>query len=628
MEFLCKGQRSESDLQEFLRLHDDVLAFKIGNKFVDISSKELYTTTETIEGLTFHDENGKHIFWHSSAHLMAAAIQNLYPNAKLGTGPAIENGFYYDVDFGDEGFDNNLVKIEDEMMRLAKKADKFIRKDISKAECFDFFKNRNEYKCEILENLNDGEISVYTQGDFTDLCKGPHIYNTSLIKAVKLTNISGAYWKGDCSRKQMTRIYGISFPSKEELKNYFTNLEEAKKRDHQLIGKNLKLFTFSQKVGLGLPLWLPRGTVLRKQLEFFLRKKQIQAGYKEVITPHIGNKDLYITSGHYEKYGKDSFQPIRTPDDNDEFLLKPMNCPHHCEIFKSEQRFYKDLPLRLAEFGTVYRYEQHGELHGLVRVRSFTQDDSHIFCRKNQVEDEIKKVIDLITVVFTKFGFSDYVARLSFRDLNDHSKYIGDEDDWNKAEAAIEKIAKDKNLPFTVAYGEAAFYGPKIDFMVKDALERKWQLGTVQLDYQLPRRFNLSFINENNEKEMPIMIHRAPFGSIERFIAVLLEHTSGKLPVWLAPDQVTVLPISEKYFDYANVILEQLKGAEIRAIADMRNEKLNKKIREAELMKIPFLVIVGEKEVEEKKISVRFENVTESMDLVFFIDKVRSLSEY
>lgn len=624
MEILNKGQ----NIEDFIKLHNDVLAFKIGKELVDISSENLKTTSETIQGLTFQDEDGKHIFWHSSAHLMAAAIKNLYPNAKLGTGPAIDNGFYYDVDFGENGFDNNLKKIEDEMMRLAKQGDKFIRKNISKKECLDLFEGVNEYKCELIENLNDGEITIYTQGNFTDLCKGPHIPNTSLIKAVKLTNISGAYWKGDCTREQMTRIYGISFPAKEDLKTYLTNLEEAKKRDHQVIGKNLKLFTFSQNVGLGLPLWLPRGTVVRRQMEYFLRKKQIQAGYKEVITPHIGNKNLYVTSGHYEKYGKDSFQPIHTPDDNDEFLLKPMNCPHHCEIFKSEQRYYKDLPLRLAEFGTVYRYEQHGELHGLVRVRSFTQDDSHIFCRKSQVEDEIKNVIDLITVVFSKFGFSDYVARLSFRDLNDRSKYIGDEKDWDMAENAIETIAKDKNLPFTVAYGEAAFYGPKIDFMVKDVLGRKWQLGTVQLDYQLPRRFNLTFLNENNEKEMPVMIHRAPFGSIERFIAVLLEHTSGKLPVWLAPDQVTVLPISEKYFDYANEVLDKLKGVGIRVIADLRNEKLNKKIREAELMKIPFLVIVGEKEQQEKNISVRFENVIETTSLDVFIDKIRSLSEF
>ena len=628
MEFLYQGHKIESDVEEILKLHKDVLAFKIGKKLFDVFYDEVKNSSELIQCLTFHDDEGKQVFWHSSAHLMAAAIQNLYPNAKLGTGPAIDNGFYYDVDFGEEGFDNDLEKIEKEMQRLSKQADPYIRKKISKEESLKFFEGKNNYKCELIENLQDGDITFYSQGNFTDLCRGPHIPNTSFIKAVKLTNISGAYWRRDCSKNQMTRIYGIAFPSKDELKNYLQNLEEAKKRDHQLIGKNLKLYTFSQKVGLGLPLWLPRGTVVRRQLENFLRKKQIQAGYKEVITPHIGNKDLYVTSGHYEKYGKDSFQPIHTPDDGDEFLLKPMNCPHHCEIFKSEQRFYKDLPLRLAEFGTVYRYEQHGELHGLVRVRSFTQDDSHIFCKKDQVEDEIKNVIDLITVVFTKFGFSDYVARLSFRDLNDRSKYIGAEEDWDKAESAIEKIAKEKNLPYSVAYGEAAFYGPKIDFMIKDALGRKWQLGTVQLDYQLPQRFNLTFLNEKNEKEMPVMIHRAPFGSIERFMAVLLEHTSGKLPVWLAPDQVTVLPISEKYFDYANEVLQKLKTADIRAIADLRNEKLNKKIREAELMKIPFFVIVGEKEEQEKNISVRFENATEVMSLDIFIDKVRTLSEY
>lgn len=628
MEFLYHGRKIESNVEEILTLHKDILAFKIGNNLFDISSTTIQNTTELIVCLTFDDEEGKHVFWHSSAHLMAAAIKNLYPNAKLGIGPAIDNGFYYDVDFGENGFDNDLEKIEKEMHKLSLQADPFYRKNVSKQEALNFFTGKNEYKCELIENLEDGDISFYTQGNFTDLCRGPHIPNSSFIKAVKLTNISGAYWRGDCKRNQMTRIYGISFPSKDQLKEYLRNVEEAKKRDHQLIGKNLKLFTFSQKVGLGLPLWLPRGTVARKQLENFLRKKQIQAGYKEVITPHIGNKDLYVTSGHYEKYGKDSFQPIHTPDEGDEFLLKPMNCPHHCEIFRSEQRYYRELPLRLAEFGTVYRYEQHGELHGLVRVRSFTQDDSHIFCRKNQVEEEIKNVIDLITIVFSKFGFSDYLARLSFRDLNDRSKYIGDENDWEIAEKAIEKIAKEKELPYSIAYGEAAFYGPKIDFMIKDALGRRWQLGTVQLDYQLPQRFNLTFINENNEKERPVMIHRAPFGSIERFFAVLLEHTAGKLPIWLSPDQVSILPISEKYFDYANSIFEKLKSAEIRTIIDLRNEKLNKKIREAEMLKVPFLLIVGEKEEKDNTISVRFENATEVMDLDNFIAKVRSLSEY
>ncbi|MDR2402013.1 MAG: threonine--tRNA ligase [Cytophagales bacterium] len=628
MEFLYQGHKIKSDVEEILKLHKDVLAFKVGIELFDIFSDNIKISSELIQCLTFHDDEGNQIFWHSSAHLMAAAIQNLYPNAKLGTGPAIDNGFYYDVDFGEEGFDNDLKKIEEEMLRLAKQADNFIRKKISKEEGLKFFENKNPYKYELLENLQEGEITFYSQGNFTDLCKGPHIPNTSFIKAVKLTNISGAYWRGDCTKNQMTRIYGITFPSADDLEIYLTNLEEAKKRDHQIIGKNLKLYTFSPKVGLGLPLWLPRGTVIRRQLENFLREKQIQLGYKEVITPHIGNKELYVTSGHYEKYSNDSFKPTHTPDKEEEFLLKPMNCPHHCEIFKSEQRFYKDLPLRLAEFGTVYRYEQHGELHGLVRVRSFTQDDSHIFCRKNQVEDEIKNVIDLISLVFSKFGFSDYIARLSFRDLNDRSKYIGEEKDWERAEVAIEKIAREKNLPYSIAYGEAAFYGPKIDFMIKDALGRKWQLGTVQLDYQLPQRFNLTFLNENNEKEIPVMIHRAPFGSIERFIAVLLEHTSGKLPVWLAPDQVTVLPISEKYFGYANEVYQKFKTADIRSIIDLQNEKLNKKIREAELMKIPFLVIVGEREEQEKNISVRFENITEVVDVDNFVAKVRSLSKY
>ncbi len=622
MEFLYKGERLQASPDEILQQHADILAFKVDDKFFDVASDEV-KSYPLVECLTFADDEGKEIFWHSSSHLMAAAIQNLYPKAKFGIGPAIENGFYYDIDFSEENFDNDLGKIENEMLKVAQQKNIFSRKVVTKDEALGFFKGKNEYKCELIEGI-EGTMTFYSVGNFVDLCRGPHIPNSALVKAVKLTNISGAYWRGDCTRPQMTRVYGITFPSKTELDAYLHNLEEAKKRDHQVIAKNLKIYTFSKKVGLGLPLWCPRGTVLRRQLENFLRKKQIAAGYKEVITPHIGGKDLYVTSGHYEKYGADSFQPIKTPYENEEFLLKPMNCPHHCEIFCSEQRYYRELPLRLAEFGTVYRYEQHGELHGLVRVRSFTQDDAHIFCRSSQVESEINNVINLISEVFSKFGFADYFVRLSFRDKEDLSKYVGSEDDWNRAENAIEKIAKDKGLQYVVAPGEAAFYGPKIDFIVKDALGRKWQLGTVQLDYQLPQRFGLYFINEENQKETPVMIHRAPFGSIERFVAILLEHTAGNLPVWLAPEQVTVLPISEKFTAYANEVLEKLKAAEIRAIADLRNEKINKKIREAELMKIPYCLVLGEREENDKTVAVRFQNKTEVMSLEEFIERVKS----
>jgi threonyl-tRNA synthetase len=560
--------------------------------------------------LTWNDVEGKKTFWHSSAHLLAEAIEFLYPGTKFGIGPAIENGFYYDIDLGDQEFgQENFKAIEDKMLELARLKLDYVRKEISKKDAVQYFTlKKDEYKLELLEGLSDGDITFYSQGNFTDLCKGPHIPSTSFIKAVKVLSVAGAYWRGDEKRKQMTRIYAITFPKAKELEEYLTLLEESKKRDHRKLGKELELFAFSEKVGLGLPLWLPKGTILRERLENFLRRAQVRAGYSPVITPHIASKELYVTSGHYAKYGKDSFQPIHTPDENEEFFLKPMNCPHHCEIYKTKPRSYKDLPLRLAEFGTVYRYEQSGELHGLTRVRGFTQDDAHIFCRPDQVEDEFMKVIDLVLYVFKALGFDQYSAQISLRDKVNREKYIGNDDDWNRAEESIIKSAKEKGLPTTIEYGEAAFYGPKLDFMVKDALGRKWQLGTIQVDYQLPQRFELEYTGSDNQKHRPVMIHRAPFGSLERFVAILIENTAGNFPLWLSPDQLAVLPISEKYEDYANEIYLRLQEKDLRGYVDHRDEKIGRKIRDAEVSKVPFMIVVGEKEQAEGMISVRKKN--------------------
>lgn len=564
-------------------------------------------TDATLKLLTWNDDNGKNAMWHSSAHLMAEALEALYPGIKFGIGPAIEAGFYYDVDFGDTSFSSDdFKKVEDKMLELARQKSQYVRKEVSKADAIDYFtKKGDEYKVELLNDLQDGKITFYTQGNFTDLCRGPHLPDTSFIKAVKLTSLAGAYWRGDEKRKQLTRIYGITFPKQQELTDYLTLLEEAKKRDHRKLGKELELFTFSQKVGMGLPLWLPKGTALRERLENFMRSAQKRAGYVQVVTPHIGNKDLYVTSGHYEKYGKDSFQPIQTPAEGEEFFLKPMNCPHHCEIYKAAPRSYKDLPLRLAEFGTVYRYEQHGELHGLTRVRGFTQDDAHIFCRHDQVEEEFKKVIDLVLYVFRALDFTDYVAQISLRDPENKAKYIGSEENWQKAEQSIINAATEKGLKTKIEYGEAAFYGPKLDFMVKDAIGRKWQLGTIQVDYNLPERFELEYTGSDNQKHRPVMIHRAPFGSLERFVAVLIEHCAGKFPLWLTPTQYALLPISEKYSDYSQKVFDLLNNYDIRGLVDERAEKIGKKIRDAELQKVPFMLIVGEKEAEEGLVSVR-----------------------
>lgn len=556
---------------------------------------------------TFNDKDGKMAMWHSSAHLMAEAIEFYYPGVKLAIGPPIEGGFYYDVDFGDyEISEKDLKKIEDKMLELAREKNEYIRKEISKKEAVNFYKEKgDEYKLELLEDLEDGTITFYTQGNFTDLCRGPHIPNTGFIKAVKLLNIAGAYWRGDENNKQLTRIYGITFPKNKELTEYLEMLEEAKKRDHRKLGKELELFTFSQKVGQGLPLWLPKGAMLRERLENFMRKAQVKAGYEPVITPHIGNKELYITSGHYEKYGEDSFQPIETPHEGEVFLLKPMNCPHHCEIYKSKPRSYRDLPVRYAEFGTVYRYEQSGELHGLTRVRGFTQDDAHLFCRPDQVEEEFKKVIDLVLYVFKALDFENYTAQISLRDPNNKAKYIGSDENWEKAEAAIVKAVEGKGLNTVVEYGEAAFYGPKLDFMVKDALGRSWQLGTIQVDYNLPERFELEYTGSDNQKHRPVMIHRAPFGSLERFVAVLIEHCAGKFPLWLTPDQYSILPVSEKFNEYAEKVSKLLNNYDIRGLIDDRNEKVGRKIRDAEIQKVPFMLIVGENEFNNNTISVR-----------------------
>lgn len=559
----------------------------------------------TVQLLTWNDDLGKKAFWHSSAHLLAQAIMEYYPNAKLTIGPAIENGFYYDVDFGDETFsEKDFEKIEKKMIENAQKKSEFRLYPVSKADALKEYKN-NEYKTELIENLNDGEITFCTHDNFTDLCRGGHIPDTGIVKAVKILNAAGAYWRGDEKNKQLTRVYGISFPKQKDLTDYLNLIEEAKKRDHRKLGKELELFTFSEKVGQGLPLWLPKGTALRKKLEAFLTKAQQKAGYEMVITPHIGHKDLYVTSGHYAKYGADSFQPIHTPNEGEEFLLKPMNCPHHCEIYKSSQWSYRDLPKRYAEFGTVYRYEQSGELHGLTRVRGFTQDDAHLFCTPDQLLDEFKNVIDLVLYVFNSLGFEDFTTQVSLRDPDNKDKYIGTDENWEKAENAIIQAANEKGLKTVVEYGEAAFYGPKLDFMVKDALGRKWQLGTIQVDYNLPERFELSYIGSDNQSHTPVMIHRAPFGSMERFVAILLEHTAGNFPLWLAPDLFTILPISEKYQEYGEKVSKFLENYDIRGLIDNRNEKTGRKIRDAELKKIPYMLIVGEKEEENGTVSVR-----------------------
>ena len=559
--------------------------------------------------LKWDDDEGKRVFWHSSSHLMAEALEDIFPGVKFGIGPAIENGFYYDVDLGGRQItDADFAKVEKRMLELAREKQDFVRKDVSKADALKHFEETGDkYKCELISELADGTITYYTNGHFTDLCRGPHLRNTEVIKAVKLTAIAGAYWRGDEKREQLTRIYGITFPKKSMLDEYLVLLEEAKKRDHRKLGKEMELFTFSSRVGLGLPLWLPRGSVMRFELEKFLRKKQNEYGYLPVVTPHIGSKDLYVTSGHYAKYGKDSFQPIHTPQEGEEYMLKPMNCPHHCEIFRSSPRSYKDLPLRLAEFGTVYRYEQSGELHGLTRVRSFTQDDAHMFVTPDQLKGEFEKVIDLILYVFRIFKFDKYTAQVSLRDPDNKTKYIGSDENWEKAESAIIEAAKEKGLKTVVEYGEAAFYGPKLDFMVKDAIGRKWQLGTIQVDYNLPERFQLEYTDADGSKKRPVMIHRAPFGSIERFTAVLLEHTSGHLPLWLSPDQIKVLPVSEKYAEYAKKVCGLLNNSDIRTSLDDRNETLGKRIREISLLRVPVLVIVGEKEVADGTVSVRRE---------------------
>jgi len=538
---------------------------------------------------------------------MAEALEALFPGVKLGIGPPIENGFYYDIDLGDRQIsDEDLRKIENKMVELSKQNNHFQRKNISKQEAIEYFKQKgDDYKLELIDGLTDGSITFYTQGNFTDLCRGPHLPHTGFIKAIKLTNIAGAYWRGDIKRKMLTRVYGVSFPTQKELDAYLVFLEEAKKRDHRKIGKELELFTFSEKVGMGLPLWLPKGTVLRENLQKFLQQLQVKAGYLPVVTPHIGQKELYVTSGHYEKYGEDSFQPIKTPQEGEAFFLKPMNCPHHCEIYRSQMRSYRELPLRFAEFGTVYRYEKHGALHGLTRVRGFTQDDAHLFCMPHQVKEEFKKVIDIVLYVLDALDFKDYVAQISLRDKVDRSKYIGSEENWNLAEQAIIETATEKNLKTITEYGEAAFYGPKLDFMVKDAIGRKWQLGTIQVDYNLPERFDLTYIGEDNQKHRPVMIHRAPFGSLERFVAVLIEHCAGKFPIWLTPVQAKILPISDKFLPYAEKVLQELKTANIRVEIDDRNEKIGKKIRDTELMKVPYMLVIGEKEVNENKLAVR-----------------------
>ncbi len=583
----------------------NVLAAKVNDEVVDANRP--FEGDSTLQLLTWKDQEGKTTMWHSSAHLMAEAIEFFYPGVKLAIGPPIKNGFYYDIDFMDYTFtESDLAKVEQKMKELAKQKNAFVRKEISKAEAISYFKDKDdEYKLELLEGLDDGTITFYTQGEFTDLCRGPHIPHTGPIKSIKLTSIAGAYWRGDETRKQLTRIYGITFPKNSELNEYLENVELAKARDHRKLGKELDLFTFSQRVGQGLPLWLPKGAALRERLENFLKKAQKKGGYDQVMTPHIGSKELYVCSGHYAKYGKDSFQPIGTPDESEEFLLKPMNCPHHCEIFKARPKSYKDLPVRFAEFGTVYRYEQSGELHGLTRVRGFTQDDAHIFCTQDQVKDEFKKVIDLVLYIFKTLSFANFKAQISLRAPEDNDKYIGSDENWEKAERAIIEASAEKGLDTFIEYGEAAFYGPKLDFMVEDAIGREWQLGTIQVDYNLPERFELEYTGSDNLKHRPVMIHRAPFGSMERFIAVLLEHCGGDFPLWLTTDQISILPISENYNEYAENLLQLLNNYDIRGFVDNRNEKIGKKIRESEMNKIPFMLIIGEKEASNNEVAVR-----------------------
>ncbi len=608
------------------RLAADSLAAEVNGATVDMM--RAIDCDCTIKFFKWDDAEGKHAFWHTSSHLLAEALEALYPGIKFGIGPAIDNGFYYDVDSPVAITEADLATIEQKMVELSRNKEALVRTEVSKADALKTFTEKgDQYKVELITDLEDGTISFYTNGAFTDLCRGPHIPNTGYIKAIKLTSVAGAYWRGNEKNKMLTRIYGISFPKKSMLDEYLALLEEAKKRDHRKLGKELELFTFSQRVGQGLPLWLPKGAELRDRLERFLRKIQKEGGYQQVITPHIGNKDLYVTSGHYAKYGKDSFQPIHTPFEGEEYLLKPMNCPHHCEIYRSKPRSYKDLPVRLAEFGTVYRYEQSGELHGLTRVRSFTQDDAHLFVRPDQLLEEFEKVIDIVLYIFRTLKFDKFTAQVSLRDPNNTEKYIGSDENWEKAESAIIEAAKNKGLDTIVEYGEAAFYGPKLDFMVKDAIGRSWQLGTIQVDYNLPERFDLTYKGSDDKLHRPIMIHRAPFGSMERFVAVLLEHTGGKFPLWLTPDQVVVLPISEKYNDYANEVARQLNIADVRAQVDDRNEKIGRKIRDNELKRIPYLLIVGEKEAEENKVSVRAQGEGDKgqMTIAEFIDFMRSL---
>ncbi len=583
----------------------NVLSAKVNGEVWDATRP--FTEDATLNLLTWRDEEGKSTMWHSSAHLMAEALESFYPGIKLAIGPPIENGFYYDVDFeGHEFTDADLAKVEKKMKELAKQKNAYVRQNISKDDAIAYFKEKNDpYKLELLEDLEDGDITFYTQGNFTDLCRGPHIPHTGYIKAVKLLSVAGAYWRGDEKNKMLTRIYGITFPKQQELEDYLAMLEEAKKRDHRKLGKELELFTFSQRVGQGLPMWLPKGAALRERLENFLKKAQKRAGYEQVISPHIGSKELYVCSGHYAKYGEDSFQPIQTPHEGEEFLLKPMNCPHHCEMYASKPRSYRDLPVRMAEFGTVYRYEQSGELHGLTRVRGFTQDDAHIFCTPEQVKKEFQDVIDLVLYIFKTLDFNDFIAQVSLRHKTDRDKYIGSEENWEKAEAAILEAVEEKGLNTVIEYDEAAFYGPKLDFMVKDAIGRKWQLGTIQVDYNLPERFELEYVGADNEKHRPVMIHRAPFGSMERFVAVLIEHCAGKFPLWLTPEQVRILPISEKFNDGCKNILQSLENYDIRASVDERGEKIGKKIREAELARVPYMLIIGEKELESGQVSVR-----------------------
>ena len=586
-------------------LANKVLAAKIDGEVRDLTRP--INADASLELLTWDAAEAKKTFWHSSAHLFAEALEALYPGTKFGIGPAIDAGFYYDVDMGDKSLStNDFQKIEEKMIELARKKSQYIRKDVSKADAIQYFTEKgDEYKLELLEGLNDGDITFYTQGDFTDLCRGPHIPSTEPIKAIKLMKVAGAYWRGDETRKQMTRVYGITFPKAQELKDHLLMLEEALKRDHRKLGQELELFMFSEKVGAGLPIWLPRGAALRSRLEDFLKKEQIKRGYQPVITPHIGSKKLYETSGHWQKYGADSFQPIQTPREGEVFLLKPMNCPHHCEIYGHRPRSYKELPLRFAEFGTVYRYEQTGELHGLTRVRGFTQDDAHIFCMPEQLQDEFIDVINLTQFVLEKMGFDNYTAQISLRHQTDRSKYIGSEEQWELAENAIIEATKKVNMKTTIEYGEAAFYGPKLDFMVKDAIGRSWQLGTIQVDYQLPNRFELEYIGADNQTHRPVMIHRAPFGSMERFIGVLTEHCAGKFPLWMTPDQIAILPISDRFGDYAKDVLNKLAEHDIRGFVDDRAETIGRKIRDTEMKRVPFMLIVGEKEVAENKVSVR-----------------------